>query len=64
MNGYYDGTVFHRVIPNFIAQGGDRTETGESSESATGEFFAVNMNMKNFIRTYITISSYTITKKL
>ncbi|CAF1519906.1 unnamed protein product, partial [Rotaria sp. Silwood1] len=37
---YYDGTVFHRVVPNFIAQAGDPTGTGEGHESATGEFFA------------------------
>jgi len=26
--GYFDGTVLHRIVPGFIAQGGDQTATG------------------------------------
>ena len=27
-DGWYDNTIFHRVIPGFMAQAGDRTNTG------------------------------------
>jgi len=26
--GFFDGTIFHRIVPGFVIQGGDRTGTG------------------------------------
>jgi len=37
LEGYYNGTIFHRVIKDFIIQGGDATGTGEGSESVYGK---------------------------
>ncbi|XP_022893930.1 peptidyl-prolyl cis-trans isomerase CYP57-like [Olea europaea var. sylvestris] len=40
LEGYYNNTIFHRVIKSFLVQGGDPTGTGEGGESIYGEVFA------------------------
>ncbi|KAL7280581.1 LOW QUALITY PROTEIN: hypothetical protein ACG7TL_005515 [Trametes sanguinea] len=39
MEGYYDGVIFHRIVPDFLVQTGDKTGTGAGGESFYGEPF-------------------------
>ena len=44
MEGYYDGSIFHRVVKDFIVQGGDPTGTGHGGDSIYGKPFRVRLN--------------------
>ncbi len=44
--GYYDGLIFHRVIPGFMIQGGDPTGTGMGGESVWGGKFEDEFSSK------------------
>lgn len=37
--GYYNNVIFHRIIPDFMVQGGDPTGTGRGGSSIFGDKF-------------------------
>ena len=52
--GYYDGLIFHRIVPGFVIQGGDPTGTGRGGpgyqfddEPFTGEYYRGTLAMAN-----------------
>ena len=56
-SGYYDGLIFHRVIPDFMVQGGDPNGNGTGGESVFGETFEDEQNDLKMVRGAIAMAN-------
>jgi peptidyl-prolyl cis-trans isomerase B (cyclophilin B) len=55
--GYYDGLTFHRVIPDFMVQGGDPSGNGTGGESIFGATFEDEENDIELVRGVIAMAN-------
>jgi peptidyl-prolyl cis-trans isomerase B (cyclophilin B) len=56
-NGYYDNLVFHRVIKDFMIQGGDPLGNGTGGESIYGEEFEDEINDMPMVKGMIAMAN-------
>lgn len=59
-SGYYQNTVFHRSIKNFMIQGGDPTGTGKGGESVWGKPFGdeIRSSLKHMERGVLSMANH------